>query len=122
MRGEDRSSSRSRETGSLRRSACSMENAGSREEVLALESRVGAAVVVGLGRRVSGYSSSKRWIMRWRVLSRNWRRSVEDLSMLDTSCEDIPLTIIHLVTRLRFLDQGRLQPRSDLPRTVQQIL
>ena len=32
-------------------------------------------MVIGLGRRVSGYSSSNRWIMRSRVESRNWRRS-----------------------------------------------
>lgn len=36
--------------------------------------RIGVVMVVGLGRRVSGYSSSKRWIMPSRVESRNLSR------------------------------------------------
>ena len=46
------------------------------EEVLALSSERGSVVVVvvALGRRVSGYSLSKRSIMRSRVVSRKRRR------------------------------------------------
>ena len=50
------------------------------EELLALSSERASVVVVvvvemeGFGRRVSGYSFSKRSIMPSRVVSRNWRR------------------------------------------------
>lgn len=54
------------------------------EEVMASEERgdVGVVVVGGFGRRVSGYSFSKRSIMPSRVESRNWRRPGRTMMML----------------------------------------
>ena len=43
----------------------------SREEAVLVEA---LSLDVGLGRRVSGYSSSKRWIIPSRVVSKNLRR------------------------------------------------
>ena len=74
--------------------------------------------------RVSGYSSSKRWIMPSSVWSRKSRRPVIKLVMLIvTSAKDSDVrTVSHVVTILRLSNQRRLNPRSSVSCGVEEVL
>jgi len=58
-------------------------------------------------RRVSGYSSSKRWIMPWSVVSRKSKRPVRMLAYQHNG-KVVKLTVVQVIVTLRLSDKCRL--------------